>query len=172
MKARAAPLLVLLVCGCRDRNVDRVTPPAPSPAPSIAAAATSTSGLLAHLTDPGMYEHAKGHPPACPDADFDTREHCVWLVPAGKTTARELAKKMTDAGFPAEAYEGERVVVWWTPAEIEAFFGRKPAYTLTGRGTGDGTVCVVRVPDEGRPPVALRVHVERWIVDDPVCELL
>lgn len=164
---RKTVLLALLVAGCRDSSPS----PAPEPVPPPAVvkqpeAETSQRDHEALSRDIGGDTHA----PACPDEEFETHEHCVWLAPAGETTAAQLAKKMTDAGFPAEASEGERVIVWWTPGEIEAFFGRRPTYTLTGSGSS-GFRCIARVPDEARPPAALRASIERWIVDDPVCEL-
>lgn len=167
-----------LTAACRSP-----APAAPAPEPSATAAPRPLDPLAAppspdflHAgtvtgSTPSLdFDHDRSHPPACPDEDFATHEHCVWLAPAGKTTAAELAKRMTDAGFPAEPAEGERVIVWWTPGEIEAFFGRKPKYTLTGGGSG-GLVCVARVPEDGRPPAAVRGLIEGWIVDDPVCEL-
>lgn len=110
---------------------------------------------------------------AAPDcaATAGDRTHCVWLVLSGpaRKRAADVAQRLTDAGFPAEA-AGEKVTGWWTVAEIETFFAAKVSWAVTGASASDRLVCQAVIPDVA-VPLAWRKDVVAAKVDDPVCEM-
>ena len=107
---------------------------------------------------------------ACPTGNAAEQSHCVWIVPSTSSGAVDLAKKMKALGFDAEAEPERGVFAYWTPAQLEKFFSKPVTWSQTGGGSG-GMVCIATLPDDAAPPPELRKMIERWIVDDPVCEL-
>lgn len=166
---RRLALLVLLAGGCRQSST-----PAATPSPTPAAAVTSTDGAIiaAMLASNGAIDltgadHEAEHAAACPPADAEDREHCVWLKPVPGVTTVELKRRLKAAGFETEA-ETDKVYAYWKPATIQSFFGVKPSYVRTGGGSG-GMICMMVLPKGARP--ATKGVIAGWAIDDPVCEM-
>lgn len=159
---------LVAAAGCKSPATE---PAAPSPTPAAATASTSGS-LIAALASAGNVDllgtdHEAEHRAACPPADADEREHCVWLKPVQGISGVELKRRLKAAGYETEA-EGDKVYAYWTPEKIQAFFGVKPGYIKTG-GSSGGMVCMMILPKGARP--ATKGIIEGWAIDDPICEM-
>lgn len=163
---RLACVAILCLAGCKTST------PAASPSPTPDTATVSTGGVIAALASGGDFdltgaEHEAAHASACPPADAEDREHCVWLKPVQGVTGVELKRRLKAAGWETEA-EGDKVYAYWKPEMIQAFFGVKPGYIKTG-GSSGGMVCVMILPKGARP--ATKGLIEGWAIDDPICEM-
>ena len=162
MKRAALAAVALALLSCRTAEV----PPVPAAATSTPTAVMSSASDLSLAA---MTSGTAASTSACPPPDAETREHCVWLSPGPGVTGIALAQQMKAAGFPGEV-EGEKVYAYWTPAKLEAFFGKKPTYMKTG-GSSGGMVCLVVMPKGAKPAEKVRRFVGGWAIDDPVCEM-
>lgn len=166
MKRRAVVLLAVTLGACKSPS------PAAAPSPAPSAAVSSGGGISAALgSDAGFdltgADHEAEHRAACPPADAEDREHCVWLKPVPGLGGVELKRRLKAAGFETEA-EGDTVYAYWKPAAIQSFFGVKPSYVKTGGGSG-GMICMMVLPKGARP--ATKGLIAGWAIDDPVCEM-